>query len=175
MRDRKIAVLSGLVFGVGLLFVACTPRRDAGTGRNDASDAATARESIEAQGRRWQDAVTGEDAAAVAEVYATDAVFLPPGAPAVSGRDTIRGMYEAMFGAMDATYEFTVERLDVAGDRAWRWGHYEAAAALPSGDTLRADDKFVDVWRRERDGTWRIVADIWNANQPPAGSTGGGG
>lgn len=128
------------------------------------------RRAIEAAASRWQTAVREEDAAGVAATYAEDAVFLPPGSGAIVGRDTIRGLFQAMFDAMDANYSFAATRIDVGGGRAWRWGSYEAVAVLPSGDTVRADDKFVDVWRLEADGTWRIVADIWNSNQVPGGA-----
>lgn len=119
---------------------------------------------IREQGTRWIAAAESEDAATIADIYAEDAIFLPPGQSPLRGRDTIRSLFEAQFDAMDADYEFSIEQIEVADDWAWRRGRYEVVAPLPNGDTLRADDKFVDIWHRDEDGRWRIAVDIWNAN-----------
>ena len=136
-------------------------------GENTATSRDQALAEIEAQGDRWIEAIGREDAEAAANLYAEDALFLPPGAETLRGRDTIRGLFRNMFDAMDAEYSFTVDRVEIEGNWAWRHGGYEVTAVTAAGDTLHADDKFVDIWWRGDDGTWRIVADIWNSNDPP--------
>lgn len=154
---------------VALTLAACSSgepgSRPADPGPPAGDDAALT--AIREQGARWIAAAEVEDAAAIAEIYAEDALFLPPGQDPLRGRDTIRSLFEAQFGAMDAAYDFSIEELEVADDWAWRRGRYVVDARLANGDTLRADDKFVDIWRRGTDGRWRIAVDIWNANPEP--------
>lgn len=152
-----------------LALVACSngdPGSPSDEARRSGEPAGTLAE-IREQGARWIAAVESEDAATIADIYAEDAIFLPPDQAPLSGRDTIRSLFEAQFGAMDAEYDFSIEQIEVADDWAWRRGSYEVVAPLPNGDTLRADDKFVDIWRRDEDGRWRIAVDIWNANPEP--------
>lgn len=129
----------------------------------------TARAEIREQGERWIEAARAEDAEGLAALYAEDALFLPPGAAPMSGRDTIRSLFEAQFAAMDAEYDFEIDAIVVADGWAWRRGSYRATARTGDGSTTRVDDKFVDIWRRDSDGRWRIAVDIWNANPAPDG------
>jgi hypothetical protein len=51
-----------------------------------------------------------------------------------------------------------------AGDRlTWRSG----AVGGPDGTPVTVDGKAVTIWRREKDGSWKCVVDIWN-DAPPA-------
>jgi hypothetical protein len=34
----------------------------------------------------------------------------------------------------------------------------------PSGGTVRG--KYMDVYRRQRDGTWKVIATIYNTDEP---------
>jgi len=44
------------------------------------------------------------------------------------------------------------------------------AASLRAIAAKQIDDrgKFVVVWKKQADGAWKIVADIWNSDMPPA-------
>lgn len=157
--------MSGVVALAGVV-CACGADVEPGTGSGTEPTAAAA---IEARGAEWERAARAGDGSALASLYTTDAVLLPPGAPPVRGRQEIERVFEAQFSGLDAVeVEFTTDELEVAGDLAYRVGRYEARVRRDAGSvTLRARDKFVEIWRRDDGGGWRIARDIWNSSAPP--------
>jgi len=90
--------------------------------------------------------------------------MLPPNQPAVSGRDAVLAWMKAYppITAFDAG----VDEVGGAGDVAYVWGHYMLTIMPPGAKAAVADTgKFVTVNRRQADGSWLIVVDIFNSNK----------
>jgi ketosteroid isomerase-like protein len=47
----------------------------------------------------------------------------------------------------------------VSGDLGYTWGHYKITT---DGETKHG--KYMTVWHRESDGTWKVIADMGNAD-----------
>jgi uncharacterized protein (TIGR02246 family) len=135
--------------------------------RAGAADA-TGRQAVTQVIDSYLDAYRRNDADAIAGLYATDAVLLPPGHPLVRGRDDIRAYWK---GRMESGFAMDTVRIEVAPGSGYVVGRYYVP---PDGDDDAETGKFVIALRREADGVWRIAADIWNAdaaNEPsPADS-----
>lgn len=58
--------------------------------------------------------------------------------------------------------------LDGRGDLAYVRGHYKPTASPKAkGGAARSEEgKFVEVLKRQPDGTWRYAIDIFNSNLP---------
>jgi hypothetical protein len=41
-----------------------------------------------------------------------------------------------------------------------------------TGQTVETTNKFLEVWRRQPDGSWKISVDMWNPAEPAAGGVG---
>jgi ketosteroid isomerase-like protein len=93
--------------------------------------------------------------------YAEDARLLPPNRPMITGRSQIREAFGEFLGAgmgglTIETYELEIAR---AGDLAYGIGTF--SLARPTRD----QGKFVEVYRRQSDGSWRCVADMFSSDQ----------
>ena len=95
--------------------------------------------------------------------YAEDARVLPPDGATVTGREAIT----AFLRSVGAVQEFraTILALEGRNDLAYVHGAYEmsvlpAGAAEPVGDK----GKYVEIWKKQRDGTWKVVLDIFNSD-----------
>jgi len=77
----------------------------------------------------------------------------------MSGHDAVRSMFGGMIDAGMSGGLTTVEAM-VSGDIGYRVGIYE----LRSGDEFVDTGKFMETWRRDKDGQWRIANDIWNSD-----------
>jgi len=117
-----------------------------------------AREAIETAVRRYVAASNAGDAEALADLYADDAVLLPPDHEPVRGREAI-GAYWSH--GTDEGLEVTTLSVEVDGGLGYLVGRYR----LPATDEEPADSgKYVMCLKRQRDGSWKLTADIWNQN-----------
>jgi ketosteroid isomerase-like protein len=51
---------------------------------------------------------------------------------------------------------------------AYSHGTYEVTVNDPEGNPVTDKGKWVTAWEKQPDGTWKIVADIWNSDGPAA-------
>ncbi len=122
----------------------------------------TARDSIEAILKTFSKSLNGGDAAGVAAYYTDDAALLPPDAARVDGREGIQGAWQALIDADVRDVVLTTEEVDVFGDVANEVGTIRATAPGENGGRVQWVGKYVSVWKRGGDGTWRLHRDIWN-------------
>ena len=122
------------------------------------------KQDIEARESDWLSAFNGGDAAGVANIYATDARLLPPGAPAIVGRDAIEGFVKE-FVATGAKLTFNLLTVHESGDLCAAVGEFDMKIPGAPDD----QGKYIEVWRRQGDGSWLIVDDIFNSSLPAAG------
>ncbi|MDQ1558552.1 MAG: hypothetical protein QOD32_1612 [Pyrinomonadaceae bacterium] len=110
------------------------------------------------------------DAAGIAALYTADARLMPPDAPALSGTEAITAFWQ---GAMKMGIKAaTLETIDVetsGGDLATEIGRFTLGMEVPGGGGERVEQsgKYIVLWKNDG-GTWKIHADIWNADAPVA-------
>ena len=151
-----------------VLAVACT---ESGGGEGSES----ARAEIERLGQQWEEAANTGQVDRLMEVYAPDAVILPPGGPPIEGSETIRELFRQEFERFDTKIAFTTQEIDVDDDMAYRRGRYVwRGTPRGSGQSLETTNKFLEVWKRQPDGSWRIAVDMWNPAESPAAGGGVG-
>jgi uncharacterized protein (TIGR02246 family) len=128
----------------------------AGCGRASSPAEGGSRRAIEAAVQRYVDASNHGDADALASLYADDAVLLPPDHEPVRGRAAIGDFWRQ---GTDEGLEVTTLTVEVDGDLGYLVGRYH----LPATDEEPADSgKYVMCLKRQRDGAWKLTADIWN-------------
>ena len=95
---------------------------------------------------------------------------MPPNAPTVEGKDAIR----QFLGGFIAIPSFTVSHhpdtivVSSGGDLAYLSYAYELTVRDSQGTPVIEKGKDVSVFRKQPDGAWKLVVDIWSPNQPPS-------
>ena len=58
-----------------------------------------------------------------------------------------------------------------SGAIGYTQGPYDLAFADAKGNAIKDHGKYLAVWKKQSDGAWRVVADIFNSDLPqvPAG------
>ena len=100
--------------------------------------------------------------------YASDASLYPPGMPLAAGAKPIRDVLTKMSSAPGFSLEFGPTKADVgaSGDFGYTTGSYQASM---SGMTERG--KYVEVWKKQPDGQWKVREDIFNPDSSGAAPT----
>jgi uncharacterized protein (TIGR02246 family) len=137
--------------GIVALVAACQ-------GRVDRPPDPFARKAIEAAVTRYVAASNRGDADALMQLYAEDAVLLPPDHEPIVGREAIRDFWRQ---GTDEGLEVTTLRVETDGRLGYLVGRY----TLPATKDEPADSgKYVMCLARQRDGSWKLTADIWNSS-----------
>jgi uncharacterized protein (TIGR02246 family) len=143
-----------ILVALGLIFVAAS--------------AAASDQGIAAVDQAWVKAMLAGDAAAVAALYAPDAVMYPPDAMEVKGRDAIRKTYEDLFAGMKIhDVKVVPARYETRGDTSMGWGRF-ALTMVPKGggDPVSVEGRFTAVAKKIF-GKWSYVVDHASAPLPP--------
>ena len=119
----------------------------------------SAKRKIENVMDAYAKAYRNDDPDAMAALYADGAMLLPPGHDLVKGRDSVRAFWSR---GMEAGFEMATVSIEVSGAAAYVVGRYYVP---PDDDDDAETGKYIIALRRERDGVWRITADIWDADQ----------
>lgn len=118
-------------------------------------------------------ASSGNVDAAVA-MHTADTMVFPPGQPMVSGTAAVRELWTEMSSMPGFAISWQVDGTSAAssGDLGYSWGTAQLTANGPDGTPMTSSEKYVTIWRKEADGTWKVAVDIFNSNEPPPGMGG---
>ena len=147
-----------------LLVAACQPAAPA-----DQSAAAVT--AVTAADAAWERAVAGHDTlATIAAVEATGSV-LSPNAPIATGPAAIRTMFDGVWALPGLKLSWHATRVEAArsGELAYSSGTYEMTITGPKGTPITDKGKYSTVWRKQADGSWKVVLDTFNSDMPAAG------
>lgn len=154
---RSISLLFALV--LLSLFVACQGQAGADT---RAADEATLR-NLDAE---WSKAAGAKDLEKTVSYYTDDAMILPPNLPTIQGKQGARAMWQGMFSVPGFGGGWKATKVEVArsGDLGWVTGTYELSETDASGRPTVDKGKYLEVWRKQADGSWKCVADMFNTD-----------
>jgi uncharacterized protein (TIGR02246 family) len=119
-----------------------------------------------AAARIWA-GVAGNDAAAVLAEYSEDAMLLGTGMATVRGKSAIAEQLTGLFTAVSFREVVgTVTDIMVSGDLGVETGTYSWTIVPASGAAAPDVGKYVRVWKRQGDGTWKVVRYVVNSDTP---------
>lgn len=133
-----------------------------GAPRVCAQSAAVDSAAIHNAGRQFSAAYMRGDAAAMADLYTSDAVIFPERSERITGREAIARYWTLGPGRRVTRHVLTPVRIVVDGHHAYDYGTYEIAGERDGTAWGPDRGKYVVVWRREK-GIWRMQLDIWNS------------
>ena len=165
-------ISSVLILLVLLPLTACQPPEPSEPVGMTASEAAalTADDlaAIEATNQAWVKAVLAGDWVALAATYAEDAVLLPPNHEAVEGRAAIQAYFETFPPVSDV--QLHPIEVDGEGDVAYVRGHFVLTMTPEGSDPINDSGHYLEVRRKQADGSWLTYRDIYNSELPFPGA-----
>ncbi len=172
---RKISI-SMCALALMLTMSACSQKAEAPATEATAAPAAAPDTTADSQAIRdgetaWAKEWQAKDADKIVSHYAPDAVLLVNDAPAMSGPDAIKSGVSGMLKDphLSLTFAPNVVVVAKAGDVAYTQGTYTMTFTDPKNKRILMEKgKYVTVYRKQPDGSWKAVEDIDNADAPAA-------
>lgn len=124
--------------------------------------AAVIREAVRRRMRRIREQ---DMDAMVDDYYAVDAVFMPPRQAEVRGREALLEYWRARPEEGLIELELDSAHIESSGDLAYEAGHYTSILRPRHGALLQDYGKYLTVYRRQADGSWKAVADTFNTDR----------
>lgn len=103
-----------------------------------------------------------------AEVFnlflADDALQLPAEAEPIVGRENIYERMKPRSGSYVLRWEPKKAEVSASGDLGWTWGTYTLTTTDSAGTNKAFYGKYLNVWRKQPSGLWKVIIDIGNQN-----------
>jgi ketosteroid isomerase-like protein len=145
---------------------ACSPKV------NDPADVQAVKDTAPA----YDKLANASDAAGLAsQFYAANGVRMDPNQPASAGTEAIRAALEKSYAQSSESIRNVIDDVRVAGGFAAAKGTFEGTSTPKAGGTgVPVKGKFVTLYEKQADGSWKAVWDIYNSDLPAPGATADG-
>lgn len=100
---------------------------------------------------------------------AEDAATLRPDVPIIKGRDAVAGRWAPLLNdpAIAITWEPSLAAISDSGDLGYTAGSYEITRQDEKGKRIVGSGKYITIWKKQRDGSWKVVFDSGVPDTPP--------
>jgi ketosteroid isomerase-like protein len=155
LRGLRSILAAGGAVGV-LLAASCAPTVDTGA-------IAKALTQLDDD---WSKAAATRNVDTVASFYAADAIAYPPNEPIAIGQPAAKKVWASYFADSTFSISWKTDHAGVSqsGDLGFTTGTYEDSLRGPDGTLITEKGKYVCIWAKQADGTWKAIHDIWNTD-----------
>ena len=110
-------------------------------------------------------AASSKDADAVVGMYDQSVIMVPPNADLVEGLDGVQNYRFGFIETPGVELEFEIVRAEVsaAGDIGWTLAIGEITINQAEGPPGRDCVRDFHTWKKQADGSWKVVVDVWNS------------
>jgi ketosteroid isomerase-like protein len=150
-----------LIGCVGLLAISAGCSTD-----TSAADA----QAIKAKNDEWSKAGAAKDSAKFGTFYADDATVMIPNEPIFRGMDSIKAVLAPMMQDPNFALSFKTDKVEVSGSLGYTQGSYSMTNTARDGKPFVDTGKYLTVWRKQADNSWKAIEDIFNSDLPPGGN-----
>jgi uncharacterized protein (TIGR02246 family) len=106
-----------------------------------------------------------------AACFTDDGVQMPPHFGTNVGKTAVLGWCNGFMNLFACRFSLSVEEVRIAADWAFERGRYDITLTPRSGGQPMEDNgKYITIYQRQSDGSWKIARDIWNSDQPLPGT-----
>jgi uncharacterized protein (TIGR02246 family) len=119
----------------------------------------------------WSQSFATKDLGKVTAFYADDASLFNTGMPVVTGKANIANIWKQYLADKNFSLTFAPDKVVVSksGDMGSTQGSYTLTYTDPKTKrTVMEKGKYVEVYMKQADGSWKNTADISNTDEPVA-------
>ena len=106
----------------------------------------------------------------ILKFYAPDAAFLQPNGDRIVGSAALRPLFQNIMASFTSDLTLHSRNLEASGNLAYDSGDFEESLTnLATGAKIASKGSYVVIYKRQPDGSWKIVQHVWTGT-PPAGT-----
>ena len=160
-RYCSIALLTGCC--LVLLALGCNRLQQPGPDSRAADEAAIRQADMD-----WSKVAEAKQMDKFYEYFLEDAVALAPNEPMAVGKKAIGKVVGDMFSMPSFAVKWRPSKAEAArsGDFAYSLGSYELSVNDPKGNPMEDRGKYVTIWKKQADGSWKVAVDMFNSDLP---------
>jgi len=172
---RRLCLMAILVSTLAVigLAVACQQPPPPSPPDTRAADERAIREADAAWSKAW----AAKDLEGCMSFVADDASVLLANGPTVTGKESIRKWASEVMANPGFAGSWQASKVEAsrAGDLAYVVGTGQITVNDPKGKPVTDRLKYLTVWKKQRDGTWKALVDTANSDLPAPGTAGSAG
>jgi ketosteroid isomerase-like protein len=133
-------------------------------------DIAQVRKAIEAITEKSEKDMLNGTIDSTMSQYTEDAISMPNFEPIIRGKEGLKESYKKMaaMGVKFPKVEFTTTDVQVGGAFAYEIGTYNMVVQMPGVPDIPSSGKYLTVYERAADGSWKIKVETWNSDAMPS-------
>ena len=108
--------------------------------------------------------IVNGDFSNIRSLMATTIILMPPGEQAFQGVDAAMQFME---GGPSIQGSINPQQVNGSGLQAVVRGTYDLNFLINDTTQVSDNGKYIEVWEKQDDGSWKVTTDIWNSNISP--------
>jgi len=117
----------------------------------------------------WSKATGSRDVEKMISYYSDDAMVMLPNIPTLTGKESIRTFWSSMLDSgFSGGWNATKVEVARSGDLAYVTGSYQFNDNEGGGKSMTDKGRYFAVWKKQADGSWKCVADMFSSDMPVA-------
>jgi ketosteroid isomerase-like protein len=154
--------------GTVLLLAACSGQPNStNSAATDPRPAAMA--AVGQAAEKYGKAIVSRNTDAIVANYTVDTWLFPPNAPIAKTAEERRAYWDSqplIAGASDTVGITAHIEVAQSGELAVEYGGFFQLRTDKTGASMSTPQKYVAAWAKQSDGSWKVIADMWNTDQP---------
>lgn len=132
-----------------------------------------ASEAVRAADEAWMKVFSAKDLEKSVAFCEENGAVLAPNAPIAQGRQAISKSFAGFFALPNLKITWHADKAAAArsGELGYTSGTYEMTFSDPAGKIIPDKGKYVTVWKKQADGSWKVLLDIFNTDMPAPGAS----
>ena len=116
----------------------------------------------------WDKASAAKSIEGWLSYYSDDAIMMPPGENVCKDKASREASIKNMFAIPGMSLRFQDTKVEVSrsGDLGYAAGVYQWTSKDAKGKDIHETGKYCETWKKQADGNWKCIVDIWNADAP---------
>lgn len=127
----------------------------------------SAADEVRAADDAWLKVYSAKDLDKSVAYFDEHGSMLAPNAPIATGKPAVAKAIAADFAVGSVVWHADKAGVALSGDLGYTSGTYKVTLKDSSGKSSVDNGKYLTIWKRQKDGGWKVLFDMFNTDLPP--------